>query len=366
MLRISRQFFSDGARVPQFLSKGWKGAKPQPHGIDLQESHIPLPTPGPPHMFYSKGYSTNPALRPKTAVNMCINIVPEGEVWIVERLGKYLKTLTSGLWTLIPFVDRIQYIHSIKEQGIQIPHQSAITKDNVMIEIDGILFMVIVDAKKASYNIDNPIANLVNLAQTSMRSEIGKLTLDDLFEERDTLNKRIVGILQKEASEWGVECKRYEIRDITVSDIVRKSMDLQAEAERRKRKVILESEGEREASINKAKGFRIAMEQEAQAKKFASEAVSRGELAATLNKLEGMKTTMQEVRKLLLSDKKPDSQKENSEATKDAMQFLLAREYLSTFSGIAKSTNSVVLGSNLSDPQAMMTQALTLTKSLNK
>ncbi|KNH09225.1 stomatin-like protein [Perkinsela sp. CCAP 1560/4] len=304
--------------------------------------------------------------RSRSVVNTCINIVPEGEVWVVERLGKYLRTLTSGLWVLIPFVDKIQYVHSTKEQGIQIPHQSAITRDNVMVEIDGILFTIIVDAKKASYNIDNAIFNLINLAQTSMRSEIGKLSLDNLFEERDALNKKIVAILQKEASEWGVECKRYEIRDISVSDIVRKSMDLQAEAERRKRKLILESEGDREASINKAKGYRIAMEQEAMAKKFMKETVSRGDLTSALNKLEGVKATMQEVRKLLISDKKPESMKDISEATKDAMQFMLASEYLEQFGKVAKENNSVVLAAPLSDPQSMITQALTLTKGLKR
>ena len=318
-----------------------------------------------PQSFEKRNFSNLSAFRTKGTLNMCFNIVPEGEVWVVERFGKYFKTVTPGLWILFPFIDRIQYIHSTKEQGIAIPHQSAITKDNVMVEIDGILFLKIFDAKKASYNIDNPIHNLLNLAQTSMRSEIGKLSLDNLFEERAKLNQSIITYLQKEAHEWGVECKRYEIRDITVSDIVRKSMDLQAEAERRKRKVILESEGEREAAINRAKGYRSAMEQEAQAKKFVNETVSRGELTAALNKLEGVKTTTQEMRKLLISDKKGENAKD-VEATKDAMQFMLASEYLSQFGKIAKENNSVVLAAPLSDPQSMLTQALTLTKGLQK
>jgi len=142
--------------------------------------------------------------------NTIINIVPQGSEYVVERLGKYHRTIVAGMWFLVPFVDQIRYKYSVKEQGVEIPNQAAITADNVMVEIDGVLFLKIMDSRKASYNIENPIFNLINLAQTTMRSEIGRMTLDNLFRERSNLNRDIVEVLRKEASEWGIECKRYE------------------------------------------------------------------------------------------------------------------------------------------------------------
>ena len=307
-------------------------------------------------------FPTASSFRARGSFNTIVNIVPQGELWVVERLGRYFRTLEPGIWFLIPFVDRIQYIHSSKEQGIPIPYQSAITRDNVMLEIDGVLFLKIIDPVRASYNIDNPIFNIINLAQTTMRSEIGKLSLDELFEERSKLNFNIVEALKSEATEWGVECKRYEIRDIGVSDIVRRSMDFQAQAERRKRKIVLESEAEKNALMNRAEGEKFSAMQEADARNYTLNMVSLGELKSVLNRLKGIRYTTVQLRRLL-HDKKGTTQP--ADAAKEALSFMLATEYLTQLGKIAKETNTVVLSSPLNDPQSILTQAMTVMKSLN-
>eukprot|EP00760_Papus_ankaliazontas_P012594 PhM_4_TR15439/c0_g1_i1/m.22483 len=291
--------------------------------------------------------------RARPRVNTVLNIVPQGEMWVVERLGKYLTTLTPGMWFLMPAIDRIQYVHSSKEQGIPIPHQSAITRDNVMLDIDGVLFLRVVDAASASYNIDNPIFNLINIAQTTMRSEIGKLTLDALFEERDKLNQNIIESIKREAVDWGVECKRYEIRDIAVSDIVRKSMDLQAEAERRKRKVVLESEGERDAAINQAVGRREAAKQDAEARKYATIAQAEADYESAT-----FEANANAVRAVTLGKALDDPEKGPS--NRDALQYSLASQYVVNLGKFAKNTNTLLMPSNVGDASSVLASAMSV------
>ena len=287
--------------------------------------------------------------------NTLLNIVPQGKVYVVERFGKYHTTLEPGLWFVVPIIDRIKYCYTTKEQGISIPNQAAITRDNVIVEIDGVLFLRIVDAERASYNIENPIFNLINLAQTTMRSEIGKLKLDALFEERANLNLSIVDAIKSEAWGWGVECKRYEIRDIQVSDIVRQSMDLQAEAERRKRKLILDSEGESLAETNRAQGRRSAEQQMAEASKFAVERQAEASAASMKMLAEATAESIRIVGKAL-------SDVPNSS---DAVSLRIAEKYIDEFGKLAKQGNSVVLSSNVSDPAAFSAQALSIYNTLS-
>ncbi|CAJ1016773.1 putative SPFH domain / Band 7 family/C-terminal region of band7 [Leishmania utingensis] len=282
--------------------------------------------------------------------NTFFNIVPQGHEYVVERLGRYHRTLDSGWWMVVPFIDKIRYNYNVKEQGIEIPNQSAITSDNVMVEIDGVLFLKIVDSCKASYNIENPVFNLINLAQTTMRSEIGRMSLDSLFRERASLNQSTVEVLRREANEWGIECKRYEIRDIMVSELVRRSMDLQAEAERKKRKLILESEGESTATINRANGMKIAQQCVADAEKYTVERHSEGNAAAIRVKAAAVSDNIAIVSEAI----------EKAKHGNEAISLRVAESYIEKFGELAKESNTVVMSHPVNDPAMFATQALSV------
>ncbi|CAJ1345576.1 unnamed protein product, partial [Effrenium voratum] len=174
-------------------------------------------------------------------------VVPQQIAWVIERLGKFDQILEPGIHFLVPLVDRVAYCHSLKEEAIHIPNQQAITKDNVTISIDGVLYLRVVDAHQASYGVHDPYFAVTQLAQTSMRSEIGKMTLDRTFEERDAMNQAIVQHVNVAASAWGIEVLRYEIRDIIPPSPIKQAMEMEAEAERRRRAEVLQSEGDRQS-----------------------------------------------------------------------------------------------------------------------
>jgi len=265
--------------------------------------------------------------------NTILKFVPQQEAWIIERFGKYSSTLQPGLNILIPVIDEIKYVQSLKEIASEVPEQSAITKDNVTLHIDGVLYFRVVDPYAASYGVEDPQFAITQIAQTTMRSELGKISLDEVFKERDTLNSMIVEAINNASSVWGIQCLRYEIRDIQLPAKVRESMQMQVEAERKKRAAVLESEGEREAQINRATGEANAILAKANAR---AEAIDR--ISTALNQASGGQ----------------------------AASLSVAEQYIQAFGNLAKTSNTVVLPANVGDVTSMVGQALAVYTSISK
>jgi regulator of protease activity HflC (stomatin/prohibitin superfamily) len=278
----------------------------------------------------------------KTAV-----VVPQQSAYVVERLGKYSATLDAGFHMLLPFIDRIRYRHSLKEAAIDIPEQVCITRDNVQVSVDGILYLKVLNPQRASYGISDFHFALIQLGQTTLRSEIGKIELDRTFEERTNINIQVVNELDKASEAWGVKVLRYEIKNITPPKGVLDAMEKQMRAEREKRAVILTSEGERDAAINQAEGEKQQVIKASEAKK--QQQINEAEGAASAI-LAIAQATAEGLRKVAETIQVPGGQ--------EAVQLRVAEQYITKFGELAKTTNTLILPATVSDVGSMIALAM--------
>jgi regulator of protease activity HflC (stomatin/prohibitin superfamily) len=278
----------------------------------------------------------------KTAV-----VVPQQSAYVVERLGKYSDTLNAGFHILLPFVDTIRYRHSLKETAIDIPEQVCITRDNVQVAVDGILYLKVLNPERASYGISDFHFALSQLAQTTLRSEIGKIELDRTFEERTNINIQVVNELDKASESWGVKVLRYEIKNITPPKGVLDAMEKQMRAEREKRALILTSEGERDAAINQAEGEKQQVIKASEAKKQQQINEADGAAAAILAIAQA---TAEGLRKVAETIQVPGGQ--------EAVQLRVAEQYITKFGELAKTNNTLILPASVSDVGSMIAVAM--------
>jgi regulator of protease activity HflC (stomatin/prohibitin superfamily) len=282
----------------------------------------------------------------KTAV-----VVPQQNAYVIERLGKYSKTLNAGFHILIPFLERIAYKHTLKEQAVDIAEQICITNDNVQVGVDGVLYMQVLDPGRASYGIGDYMFAISQLAQTTLRSEIGKIDLDRTFEERGTINQNVVAELDKASDPWGVKVLRYEIKNINPPRDVLSAMEKQMRAEREKRAVILTSEGERDAKINQAEGEKQRVIKESEAVKMQQINEAQGEAEAILAVATATAEGLRQVAQAMTSD-----------GGAEAMQLRIAEQYIGEFGKLAKTGNTYVVPANLGDLTSMMALATDVAK----
>ena len=286
----------------------------------------------------------------KTAI-----VVPQQNAYVVERLGKYAKTLNAGFHILFPFIDRVAYKHTLKEQAADIAEQICITKDNVQVGVDGVLYMQVLDPGRAFYGIGNYMFAISQLAQTTLRSEIGKIDLDRTFEERGTINQNVVAELDKASDPWGVKVLRYEIKNINPPQDVLSAMEKQMRAEREKRAVVLTSEGVRDAKINEAEGEKQRVVKESEAAKIQQINEAQGEAEAILAVATATGEGLRRVAKAVIE-----------QGGAEAMQLRVAEQYIGEFGNLAKTGNTYVVPANLGDLTSMMALATDIAKGKGK
>ena len=284
-----------------------------------------------------------------------IKFVPQNRAFVIERFGKFNRTLKAGLNFLVPFMDKVAYDRTLKEQAVDVPSQSAITKDNIGLRVDGVLYLKVIDPHKASYGVENYVFAVTQLAQTTMRSEIGKLSLDKTFEERDTLNTAIVSAINEAAQPWGVQVLRYEIKDIEPPKSVLEAMERQMRAERDKRATILESEGERQSAINVAQG-------EKQSKVLSAEAVREEQILLAEGEAQAIETVANAkamaLRTIGAIAATPDGQK--------AVQLDLATLAIAAKDNIAKKSTIVLTDGQSSGAANTVAEAIAIVSAMNK
>ena len=278
-------------------------------------------------------------------------IVPQQQAYVIENLGKYSRTLRAGFHILVPFIERVAYKHSLKEMAVDIPEQICITMDNVQVGVDGVLYLQILDPRRASYGIQDYIFAISQLAQTTLRSEIGRIDLDRTFVERNVINSNVVREVDLASDPWGVKVLRYEIRNINPPRDVIEAMEKQMRAEREKRAVVLESEGVRDANINRAEGEKQMVIKQSEANRQLQINQAEGEAAA----IEAVATaTAEGLRQVANAVASPGGN--------EAMQLRVAEQYVAQFGNLAKEANTLVVPANLSDVASMLTLATSVIK----
>jgi regulator of protease activity HflC (stomatin/prohibitin superfamily) len=284
-----------------------------------------------------------------------IKSVPQNRVFVIERFGKFQSNKEAGLNFILPFIDRISADRSLKEQAVDVPEQSAITKDNISLSVDGVLYFRVLDPYKATYGVDDYLFAVTQLAQTTMRSELGKMELDKTFEERDLLNTNIVSAINDAAGPWGIQVLRYEIKDIVPPQSVMEAMEAQMKAERVKRAQILESEGDRQAAINRAEGAKASVVLAAEADKEEQVLRAEGEAKAIVAVATAQAEALRQVGAAAATE---EGQK--------AIQLDLATKAIEAKQAIAKESSVVLLPDSSTDPASVVAQAMTIINQLNK
>ncbi|MCX7055781.1 MAG: stomatin-like protein [Pseudomonadota bacterium] len=285
------------------------------------------------------------------ALSKTLQVVPQQNAFVVERLGKYSRTLQAGFHILVPFVENVAYRHSLKEQALDVAEQICITRDNVQVGVDAVLYMQVLDPHLASYGITNYGFAISQLAQTTLRSEIGKIELDRTFEARGTINANVVSELDKASAAWGVKVMRYEIKNITPPKDVLQAMEKQMRAEREKRAVVLTSEGERDAKINQAEGDKQRVIKASEAFKQQQINEAQGQAEAILSVAKATAEGLRQVGIAL-----------SGEGGTEAMQLRIGEEYVKQFGKLAKESNTLVLPANLSDLGSIVTMATSIAR----
>lgn len=280
-----------------------------------------------------------------------VKIVPQRQAYIIERLGKFSRILDAGFHILIPFIDKVAYQHSLKEIAMDVMPQTCITRDNVSVEVDGILYVQVFDPKKASYGIQDYRFAVSQLAQTTMRSIIGKLELDKTFEERDTINGAIVQAVDEASDPWGVKVTRYEVKNILPPQSIKDAMEKQMRAEREKRAQIAESEGDRQAQINRAEGQKQELIRQ-----------SEGEKQKQINEAEGKASEIRSIANATAAGIKEIASAINSQGGLEAVNLRVAESYIKEFGKLAKQNNTMIIPSNLADVSSLVAAATSVIK----
>ena len=270
-------------------------------------------------------------------------VVPQREQYVIERLGKYSRTLDAGFHILIPFLDKVAYKRSMKEIALDVPQQTCITRDNIAVDIDGIIYLQVVDARAASYGITDYFYATTQLAQTTLRSEIGKIELDKTFEERDTMNARLVDTVDRAAEPWGIKVLRYEVKDIVPPESVKDALEKQMRAERERRAVVAKSEGERQAQINISEGARQEMINLSEAQKLKQ-----------INEAEGKAAEIMLIAEATAQGLRAIASAIQEEGGLDAVNLRVAEQYVKEFGQLAKTNNTLIIPSNLGDVGGMV------------